>query len=54
MSNEMKDRFYLSKGHGPMAFYALLALKGLISPEILDSYGEYNSPLGYHPGSYKT
>ena len=27
---ESRDRFYLSKGHGPMAFYAILAAKGFI------------------------
>lgn len=53
LSSEMRDRFYLSKGHGPMAFYAVLALKGFIFPEILDSYGEYNSQLGYHPDRTK-
>jgi transketolase len=53
ISDEMRDRFYLSKGHGPMAFYATLALKGFISPDILDSYGEYDSVLGYHPDRTK-
>lgn len=51
--DDMRDRFYLSKGHGPMAFYAVLALKGFISPDILNSYGEYDSPLGYHPDRTK-
>ena len=36
-----------------MAFYATLALKGFISPDILDSYGECGSPLGYHPDRTK-
>jgi transketolase len=43
------DRFLLSKGHGPQAYYAVLAAKGLIPLEWLDSWGEYDSPLGYHP-----
>ena len=43
------DRFLLSKGHGPAAYYAVLAAKGLISVELLDGFGEFDSPLGYHP-----
>jgi transketolase len=43
------DRFLLSKGHGPAAFYAVLAAKGLIPVELLDGFGEFDSPLGYHP-----
>ena len=29
-----RDRFLLSKGHGPMAYYAVLAAKGFIDPEV--------------------
>src|SRR4051794_12251480 len=29
-----RDRFLLSKGHGPMAYYAVLAAKGFLSPEL--------------------
>jgi transketolase len=43
------DRFMLSKGHGPAAFYAVLAAKGLIEPALLDDFGGFDSPLGYHP-----
>jgi transketolase len=43
------DRFLLSKGHGPQAYYAVLAAKGVIPADWLDSWGEYDSPLGYHP-----
>jgi transketolase len=43
------DRFLLSKGHGPAAYYAVLAAKGLIPVELLDGFGEFGSPLGYHP-----
>src|SRR6478736_4645213 len=32
-----RDRFLLSKGHGPMAFYAVLAAKGFIDPQVLGS-----------------
>ncbi|MFE4514862.1 thiamine pyrophosphate-dependent enzyme [Kitasatospora sp. NPDC056783] len=44
-----RDRFLLSKGHGPMAYYAVLAAKGFIDPAVLSSFGGYDSPLGHHP-----
>ncbi|HEX3785784.1 MAG TPA: thiamine pyrophosphate-dependent enzyme [Pseudonocardiaceae bacterium] len=44
-----RDRFLLSKGHGPVAFYAVLAAKGFLDPELLANWGEVDSPLGYHP-----
>jgi transketolase len=44
-----RDRFLLSKGHGPMAFYAVLAAKGFILVEHLYTFGQFSSPLGYHP-----
>jgi transketolase len=44
-----RDRFLLSKGHGPAAFYAVLAAKGFISPDQLEGFGTFDSPLGYHP-----
>src|SRR3954466_14502650 len=44
-----EDRFLLSKGHGPMAYYAVLAEKGLIPEEELDRFGEFDSILGHHP-----
>jgi transketolase len=43
------DRFLLSKGHGPTAYYAVLAAKGFIPVEALDDFGSFDSPLGYHP-----
>jgi len=43
------DRFFLSKGHGPAAFYAVLAAKGLIPADALDGFGAFSSMLGYHP-----
>src|SRR3954463_14667277 len=43
------DRFLLSKGHGPQAFYAVLAAKGVLPVEWLDGYGSFDSPLGHHP-----
>jgi transketolase len=44
-----RDRFYLSKGHGPMAYYATLAAKGFIPKSWLADWATYDSPLGYHP-----
>ena len=44
-----RDRFLLSKGHGPAAFYAVLAAKGFIPVTWLDDFGGPDSPLGYHP-----
>jgi transketolase len=43
------DRFLLSKGHGPAAYYAVLAAKGFFPVEWLDGFGEFESPLGDHP-----
>lgn len=44
-----RDRFLLSKGHGPAAFYAVLAVKNFISVETLSTYGTADSRLGFHP-----
>jgi transketolase len=43
------DRFLLSKGHGPTAFYAVLAARGAMPVELLDDFGGFGSPLGHHP-----
>ncbi|MQM27568.1 thiamine pyrophosphate-dependent enzyme [Glycomyces albidus] len=44
-----RDRFYLSKGHGPSAFYAVLAAKGFFPAEWLDDIASPHSRLGSHP-----
>jgi transketolase len=44
-----RDRFLLSKGHGPAAFYAVLATKGFFPADWLDDMGGPDSRLGYHP-----
>ena len=44
-----RDRFLLSKGHGPMAYYAVLAAKGFFPVAWLADWASYDSPLGYHP-----
>lgn len=44
-----RDRFLLSKGHGPAAFYAVLADKGFLDPGLLAGWGGRDSILGMHP-----
>jgi transketolase len=44
-----RDRFLLSKGHGPMAFYAVLAAKGFLTEDQLAGWATAESALGHHP-----
>ena len=44
-----RDRCILSKGHGCIALYALLADKGFIAPETLTTFCKPDSILGGHP-----
>ena len=44
-----RDRFLLSKGHGPAAYYAVLAAKGFFPVEWLDDLAGPRSRLGHHP-----
>ncbi len=44
-----RDRCILSKGHGCLALYALLADKGFFPLEDLDTFCRTGSPLGGHP-----
>jgi transketolase len=44
-----RDRFLLSKGHGPHAYYAVLAAKGFIPESWLDDLAGPRSRLGHHP-----
>ncbi|MFG3554235.1 transketolase [Micromonospora sp. NPDC047557] len=44
-----RDRFLLSKGHGPAAYYAVLAAHGFIPETWLDDLGGPDSRLGHHP-----
>ena len=48
-----RDRFYLSKGHGPMAYYATLAAKGRIDRAELYQFGAFHTILGHHPDRLK-
>lgn len=49
ISDPARDRFLLSKGHGPVSYYAVLAAKGFIDLELLPGFGQFDSPLGHHP-----
>jgi transketolase len=44
-----RDRFLLSKGHSPKAYYAVLTAKGFIDPAELPGFGQFGSILGHHP-----
>ena len=44
-----RDRLILSKGHGCLALYAILADKGFFDPEELDGFCKFDSRLGGHP-----
>jgi transketolase len=44
-----RDRFLLSKGHGPMAYYAVLCDRGFFPRSWLESWASFDSPLGHHP-----
>lgn len=46
---EERDRFVLSKGHGPAAFYAVLADKGFFPTDELATFLAYDGRLGSHP-----
>ena len=55
-SNPLKkdrDRVILSKGHGCLALYAILADKGFFKKKELDNTSKLNSILGGHPESLK-
>src|SRR5690349_6970243 len=44
-----RDRFLLSKGHGPQALYAILASKGFLTEKDLATFAKFDSILGHHP-----
>lgn len=44
-----RDRFVLSKGHGPTAYYAVLVAKGFLPVSALADFSGYDSSLGHHP-----
>jgi transketolase len=46
---EDRDRFILSKGHGPIALYAILAARGFFPAAWLDDFLDHDGRLGSHP-----
>jgi len=48
-----RDRLLLSKGHGCVALYAILADKGFFPEEVLDTFCRRDSILGGHPEASK-
>jgi len=48
-----RDRMILSKGHGCLALYVLLADKGFFPTKILDTFCKRDSILGGHPEASK-
>ena len=47
----VRDRFILSKGHGVLALYAVLATQGYFPPEEIDTFCKFDSRLPGHPES---
>jgi transketolase len=48
-----RDRMILSKGHGCIALYVMLADKGLFPLDTLDTFCRRDSILGGHPEASK-
>jgi transketolase len=44
-----RDRVILSKGHGCLALFAILADKGYFPADLLETFCQRHSPLGGHP-----
>lgn len=51
--NEERDRFILSKGHGCLGLYAVLACKGFFPFATLANFAKFDSPFGGHPACTK-
>lgn len=47
--DDNRDRFIMSKGHGCMALYAVMAHAGFFSRDLLETYGNPGSLLAEHP-----
>ncbi len=48
-----RDIFILSKGHGALGFYAVLAHFGYLAVKDLSTFGAFQSQLGCHPDRFK-
>lgn len=51
--SEERDRFILSKGHGPIALYAILAAKGFFPTAELSRFKSWDGILGAHPDRHR-
>ena len=51
--SDERDRFLLSKGHGSLALYVVLAEKGFFPASELERFAAFDSPLGGHPDCNK-
>ncbi|MFB0566237.1 MAG: transketolase [Candidatus Aminicenantaceae bacterium] len=52
-ASDSRDRFILSKGHGTLALYVVLAEKGFFPREELEKFATKNGILGGHPDCNK-
>jgi transketolase len=52
MTDPMRDRFILSKGHASEGLYATLAQAGFIPQSLLDTYLTHECPLSIHPTNH--
>tara|TARA_Y100000294_G_scaffold83443_1_gene78337 strand:+ start:283 stop:1110 length:828 start_codon:yes stop_codon:yes gene_type:complete len=51
-NDENRDRFILSKGHASAALYAILAERGIIEKDIVETFCQKDSILGAHPEAH--
>jgi transketolase len=49
--DDTRDRFILSAGHKCAVLYVALAHAGFFAREVLDTFSQYHSILGGHPGT---
>ncbi len=48
-----RDLFILSKGHGALAYYCVLAKQGYFTPDRINTLGGYQSTFGCHADRFK-
>jgi transketolase len=53
IDNKEMNRFVLSKGHGSLALYAVLAEFGFVGKEWVNNFARYDSNFGGHPDMNK-
>src|SRR3989304_4926154 len=51
--SEDRDRFLMSKGHGPLALFAILADKGFFPAEEMARFETWEGILGGHPDRHR-